>query len=177
MAPKAQIKQAKKDKVEKVTNALKEAKSVVFVDYSGMNVKLQENLRDKLRETGGSVAIVKNTLIKIAAEAAKLPEESLDDTVLSGQTALIMSSSDAVAPIQVLGKFIKTTEFPKIKAGVVEGIFQNADGIIKITKLPSKEVLTAQVVGAIASPMYGLVGTLQGNLNKLVWLLKAKATA
>lgn len=171
MTPKAEIKNEKKQAVDKIADSLKESKSVVFVDYTGMDVQTQEDFRNKLRESGGVVKIAKNTLIKLAGQKAQLPKEALEDTVLSGQTAMIMATGDAVLPIQVLGKFVKETEKPEIKAGVVEGLFQDKDGIIKITKLPSKEELAAQVVGGVAAPMYGLLGTLNANMQKLVYVL------
>ena len=70
---------------------------------------------------------------------------------------------------------IKENELPQIKGGVVEGIFQSKDGILAISKLPSREVLYAQVVGGVSAPMYGIVGTLQANIQKLLFVLQAKA--
>lgn len=171
MAPKATIKQEKKDHVDSLSESLKSAKSVVFVDYAGMGVSLQQNFKSKLREVGGTMLVAKNTLISLAGKKAQLPEEATTYDLLSGQTAMILSGEDAVASIQILGKFAKDNEIPKIKAGVVEGVYQDEAGVLKISKLPSKEQLQANVVGAIAGPMYGLVGTLQGNLQKLVYIL------
>ena len=171
MAPKAEIKQDKKDKVKKLTDTLADAKSVVFVDYTGMDMPMQEGFRGALRETGAKMTIAKNTLIQIAGKKAGLPEESLTDTVLEGQTAIVIATDDAVAPIQALGKFVKANEMPKIKAGVVEGTFADEAGVVKITKLPTKEELSAQVVGAVAAPMYAAVGVLNANLQKLVYIL------
>lgn len=176
MTPKATIKQEKKDYVSLLASRLKDAKSVVFVDYSGMGVKLQQDFKAKLREVGGSMLVAKNTLIKLAGKIAQLPEEATADELLSQQTALVFSGEDAVSSIQVLGKFAKDNEIPKIKAGVVEGVFQDKEGVLKISSLPSRQQLYANVVGAVASPMYGLVGTLQGNLQKLVYVLKVVST-
>lgn len=171
MTPKAEIKQEKKDYVRRLADKLGSAKSVVFVDYSGMSVKLQQDFKAKLREVGGSMVVAKNTLIKLAGKEAAYPEEAVSESLLANQTALIFSGEDAVASIQVLGKFASDNEIPKIKAGVVEGVYVDEAGVLRITKLPSKEQLRANVVGAVASPMYGLVGTLQGNLQKLVYIL------
>src|SRR3989344_1896329 len=154
MTPKAEVKQEKKDYVSSLGDKLKEAKSVVFVDYSGMGVKLQQDFKSKLRDVGGSMVVAKNTLIKLASKSAGLPEE---------------------ASIQILGKFAKDNEIPKIKAGMVEGVYIDQAGVVRIASLPSKEQLYANVVGAISAPMYGLVRTLQGNLQKLVYILKQKS--
>lgn len=171
MAPKAEIKQNKKDLVSSIADKLGDSKSVVFVDYTGMGVKLQQDFKTKLRDIGANMFVAKNTLIKLAGKKADLPEEVTSDTVLSGQTAIITSGEDPVASIQILGKFAKDNEIPKIKAGVVEGVYQDAEAVKRISTLPSKEQLQADVLGAIAAPMYGLVGTLQGNMQKLVYIL------
>jgi large subunit ribosomal protein L10 len=174
MTPKAEIKQEKKDYVSSLSDKLKAAKSVVFVDYSGMGVKLQQEFKAKLREVGGSMVVAKNTLVRLAGKKANFPDEATAENLLSNQTALIFSGGeDAVSSIQVLGKFARDNEIPKIKAGVVEGVYIDEAGVVRISSLPSREQLYANVVGAVASPMYSLVGTLQGNLNKLVWILKA----
>lgn len=174
MTPKADIKQEKKEYVNEIADTLKSATSAVFIDYTGMGVVAQQDLKTRLRESGGKMFVAKNTLIQLAAEKAELPADAITDELLSGQTAVVVGTDDPVAPIQILGKFVKETEMAKMKSGVVEGSFQNADGLLKISKLPGKEELYAKVVGGVAAPMYGLVGTLQGNLNKLVWILKAK---
>lgn len=171
MAPKATIKQNKKDHVDSLSSKLKEAKSVVFVDYAGMGVVLQQDFKAKLREVGGTMLVAKNTMVKLAGKKAEFPSEVTDTELLTQQTAMVFSGDDAVASIQVLGKFAKDNEIPKIKAGVVEGVYQDEAGIVKISKLPSKEQLRANVVGAIASPLYATVGILQANLTKLVYVL------
>lgn len=171
MAPKATIKQEKKDQVDSLSTKLKEAKSVVFVDYAGMGVSLQQDFKSKLREVGGTMLVAKNTLVQLASKKAEFPEEAASKDLLSGQTAMVFSGEDAVASIQILGKFAKDNEIPKIKAGVVEGVYQDEAGIVRISKLPSKEQLQANVVGAIAAPLYGTVGVLQANLQKLVFIL------
>ncbi len=167
----------KKEFVELLTKKLQEAKSVIFVDFAKMDVVAQQNLKSELKKSNGKLLVAKNTLIKIAGKVAKLPEGTLTDQVLSGQTAVLIATDDPVSPIQVLGKFLKTSEFPQPKAGVVEGIFQTKEGIIAISKLPSKNELLAQVVGSIQSPIYGLVSSLNGNFQKLVWIFQEKPQA
>ncbi|MBP7118796.1 50S ribosomal protein L10 [Candidatus Woesebacteria bacterium] len=168
------IKSHKVEIVSSLSKKMGEAKSLVFVEYGGMTMKGQQALKAALKAASADVIVAKNTYLRVAGKAANLPEELLTDSVLSNQTALVWGTEDAVAPIQALGKFMKDSELPKWKAGVVEGVYQDVAGLTKISKLPTKEVLYAQVVGAVAAPMYGIVGTLQGNLQKLVYLLKAK---
>lgn len=172
MTPKATIKPEKKNYVSELAETLKSAKSAVFVDYSGLGVKAQQELKKALREVGGSMFVAKNTLIKLAGNEASLPKEAFTDEFLSGQTAVIISDNDPVAPIQTIGKFIKDNEVMAFKSGVVEGDFQGTEGLEKISKLPGKEELSAKVVGAIAGPMYALVGSLNSPMQKLVYILE-----
>ena len=172
MTTKTEVKQDKKNKVAELTEILKSASSLVFVNYEGMNVSLVEDLRTALNEAGGKMLVAKNTLLKLAGQAAGLPKEAFTNEVLRGQTAVIIGVEDAVSPIQALGKFSKETELPVIKSGIVESLFQNAEGILKISKLPNREDLQAQVVGSIGAPLYGLVGVLSANMQSLVFILE-----
>ena len=163
------------DKVETVkalTKDIKDSSAVVLVDYAGLDVKSQQELKRELKKVDARMLVVKNTLFKIAGKEAGSPEEALTDTVLSGPTAMILTKKDPIAPLQVLDKFMKENELPQFKVGIVENAFQDKDALIKLSKLPGKEVLAAQAVGAVAAPLYGLVGTLQGPMQKLVFILK-----
>jgi large subunit ribosomal protein L10 len=161
--------------VENLTQELKDASSVVLVDHSGLSVKMQQDLKKRLRSVGGAMSVVKNTLFKRAGKEAKVNEKILEEDVLSGPTALIIGQDDPVAPLQVLYKFAKENEIPNLKVGIIEGNFQDKDTLEKIAQLPSKEILTGQAIGAIASPMYGIIGVLQGNIQKLLYIVKSAA--
>lgn len=161
--------------VDSLTQELKDAKSVVLVNYAGLGVKAQQDLKSRLREVGGRMVVVKNTLLKLAGEKAGIEKDTLTDTILSGQTALILALSDPIAPIQVLGKFAKEFETPKFKVGMVDGMFQDEASLSKLSALPGRDALLGQLLGVFMAPSYGLVGTLNGNLQKLVYVLKTKA--
>ncbi len=169
------VKKQNVDTVSTLTASFTDASSVVFVDYTGMDMKSQQGLMKQLKGVGSSMVVAKNTFIKIAAKKANLPEEVATDSVLSGQTALVVATGDPVAPLQILGKFMAESDKPKWKVGVVEGHLQDAAALSRISKLPGKEQLVAQVIGGISAPLYGLVGTLNGNIQKLVWILSQKA--
>lgn len=166
--------------VENLTKELKEAKSVVLINYTGLTVKSQQELKARLKEAGAKMLVVKNTLLKRAAEAVKLDPELLSDDILSGQTAIVIGTEDAVAPIQVLGKFAK--EFtsaagdmvPKFKVGIVEDSFQDNSKLLKISELPGRDALLGQLLGSLMSGLYGLVGTLQSPMQQLLYTLSAK---
>ena len=170
------LKQDKVNLVSDLTPKLKTAKSLVFVNFAGLSVTLQQKLKRELKEVGADMTVIKNNLIKRAGLEAKISEEALSDEVLSGQTALILTEGDSVAPIQVIGKFSKENNVPQFKVGIVDGNFTDKDGLTKISILPTKDVLFSQVVGSLMSPSYGLVGVLQGNLQKLIFILKEVST-
>lgn len=161
--------------VENLTQELLSATCVVLIDYTGLSVKMQQDLKKKLAICGAKILIVKNTLFKLAGKSAKVPEETLSDTVLSGPTAIIISEKDSIAPLQVLAKFAKENEVLNFKVGIIDKSFQDKDSLINLSTLPSREILLGQAVGAVASPLYGLVATLQGNLQKLVYIIREVA--
>jgi len=165
-------KQEKSFFVQNLTEELKSASSVILVDYAGLTVKAQQDLKKLLREVNARMLVVKNTLLKRAGESAKIDSEALTDTVLQGPTALILSEEDPIAPLQILAKFAKEFEIPQLKVGIVEGSFQNKETLTKLSTLPGKDVLIGQAIGAIGAPIHGLIGTLQGNMQKLVYILE-----
>lgn len=168
-------KQEKIDLVKSLGSSLKDASSVVLVNFAGLSVSAQQDLKKQLKAVGADIVVVKNTLIKLAAKDAGIDEKTTADDVLVGQTALVISKDDPIAAIQILGKFIKENEVPQFKVGVVEGSFQDADSLSKLSTLPGKDALLGQVLGSLMSPSYGLVGVLQGNLQKLVYILDQKS--
>lgn len=163
--------------IENLSKELKGAKSVVLVNYAGLSVKAQQELKSRLGQAGARMLVVKNTLLKRAAEDAKLDEKVLTDEILSGQTAIVIGNDDAVSPIQILGKFAK--EFvsaagdptPKFKIGVVEGSLQGEADLARLSTLPGRDVLLGTLLGTLMGANYSLVGTLNGNLQKLVYTL------
>lgn len=168
-------KQDKVTFVENLTQELQEARSIVLVNYSGLGVKAQQDLKSKLSEVGGKLLVVKNTLLKLAGQKAKLDENTLKDEVLSGQTALLLASDDPIAPLQVMGRFAKEHETPKFKVGIIENSFQDSEALAKLSTLPSRDALLGQLLGSLMSNLYGLVGTLQSPMQKLVYVLDTKA--
>jgi large subunit ribosomal protein L10 len=161
--------------VDELTSELKNASSIVLIDYTGISVKSQQELKKRLKAVDASMLVVKNTLLKIAGRKAETSEDALTDSVLSGQTALVVSKADPIAPLQVLYRFAKEFELPQLKVGIVEGKFQDKVALTKLSTLPSKEILLGQTVGTIASPLYGIVGVLNANMQKLVYILSEHA--
>ena len=143
--------------VDEISETIKGAQSLVVVDYRGLTVAEDTQLRKKLREAGGSYKVYKNTLVNRAIAGTEF--ESLKD-VLEGPNAFAVSADDATAPARVLAEFAKTAPNLEIKAGVVEGTFYDADGMKAISSIPSREVLLSKLLGSLQSPITNLARVL-----------------
>lgn len=168
-------KQEKTFFVDNLSQELKDAKSIYLVDYSGLSVSMQQDLKKRLKEADAKMIVVKNTLLKLAGKKAKVTDSVLEDSILTGQTALILALKDPVSPLSTLAKFTKEFEIPKLKVGIVEGSFKDKEELDILSKLPGKDVLLYQTVGVIGSPIYGLLGTLESNFQKLMYILESKS--
>jgi len=140
----------KKPIVEEISAAVKDAQSVVLVDYRGLTVEQDTQLRKQLREAGITYKVYKNTMMNFAFKGTDC-EVLLP--YLEGPSALAISTEDATAPARVLCKFAKTAEALEVKGGIVEGIAYDAKGIIEISKIPSREELLSKLLGSIQSPI------------------------
>ena len=144
--------EAKKAQVAEITEALKGATTGVLVDYRGLTVEEDTKLRNNLREAGVKYFVVKNTLLRLAANQTGLEEL---DSILHGPTALAISE-DAVAPAKVMADFAKENDKLEIKSGFMDGKVLSMDEINQLAKTPSKEVLIAKIMGSLNSPISGL---------------------
>lgn len=140
----------KKPVVEEISENVKDAQSVVLVDYRGLTVEQDTDLRKQLREAGITYKVYKNTMMNFAFKGTDL--EALAP-YLEGPSAVAISISDATAPARVLSKFAKTAPALEIKGGVVEGVCYDAKGMDAIAKIPSREELLSKLLGSIQSPI------------------------
>lgn len=136
--------------VEAISEDIKDAKSAVIVDYRGLTVAEDTELRKELREAGVSYKVFKNTFMTRAFKGTEF--EPLTD-VLEGPNALAVSKDDATAPARVLAKFAKTAPNLEIKAGIVEGAFYDAKGMESIAAVPSREELLSKLLGSLQNPI------------------------
>ena len=143
--------------VEEISATIKDAASVVVVDYRGLTVAEDTQLRKQLREAGVTYKVYKNTLVSRAVEGTDF--ESLRD-VLEGPSAFAVSADDATAPARILAKFAKTAPKLEIKAGVVEGTYYDAEGMKAIASVPSREELLSKLLGSLQSPIANLARVL-----------------
>ncbi|NLL79090.1 MAG: 50S ribosomal protein L10 [Clostridiales bacterium] len=136
--------------VEEISASIKDAQSVVLVDYRGLTVAQDTDLRKQLREAGITYKVYKNTMMNFAFKGTDF--EALAP-YLEGPSAIAISTTDATAPARVLAKFAKDADKLEIKAGVVEGTVYDAAGMAEIAKIPSREELLSKLLGSIQSPI------------------------
>ena len=140
-----------------IADDIKDAQSVVLVDYRGLTVAQDTELRKQLREAGVIYKVCKNTMMKRAFEGTEFA--GLEE-YLEGPSALVVSKDDATAPARIICKFAKTAEALEVKAGVVEGNVYDAAGINELSKVPSREELLSKLLGSLQSPITNLARVL-----------------
>ena len=140
--------------IEEISASIKDAQSVVVVDYRGLTVAEDTQLRKELREAG---VTYKNTMMNFAFKGTDY--ESLAP-VLEGPSAIAISTEDATAPARILAKFAKTAPALEIKAGVVEGTFYDANGMKAVAAVPSRDELLSKLLGSLQSPITNLARVL-----------------
>ena len=144
--------------VQEIAENLKDAQSLVVVDYRGLTVAQDTELRKALREAGVTYKVYKNTLVKRAIAGTAF--ESLSDS-LEGPNAFAISTTDATAPARVLAEFAKKAPKLEIKAGVVEGTFYDENGMKAIADIPSRDVLLGRLFGSMQSPITNMARVLK----------------
>jgi large subunit ribosomal protein L10 len=140
----------KKEVVAEIVEKLQNSKSTILTDYRGLTVAEMNELRKQLREAGVEYKVLKNTMVRRAAEEVNYSE--LDEHLV-GPTAIAFSPEDAVAPAKVLHKFAKDHKALEIKAGVVEGNVVSLDQIKELADLPSREGLLSMLLSVLQAPM------------------------
>ncbi|MCH5281896.1 MAG: 50S ribosomal protein L10 [Lachnospiraceae bacterium] len=136
--------------VEEISGYLKDAQSVVLVNYRGLTVEQDTQLRRAMREAGIVYKVYKNTMMNFAFKGTDY--EPLMP-YLEGPSAVAISKDDATAPARILGKYAKDMEALEIKGGVVEGVAYDAKGISAIASIPSREELLSKLLGSLQSPI------------------------
>ncbi len=152
--PNIKVLENKKAIVDALSEKLQNASSAVFVDYKGITVAQDTELRNKFREAGVEYTVVKNTLTRFAAN--KIGYNQFDE-VLNGTTSLATTTGDPIAPARIICEFAKKNKnVLKIKGGLVEGSVMTVDQLKGFGELPSKDALIAQVLGTFLAPISSL---------------------
>lgn len=172
------ISKAKKNElVAEVAESLATSKLTVFAKYDGLSVADIQKLRRQARESGVTIKVVKNRLVRVAMSQNDTYKNT-DTALLTGQLLYAMSNEDEVAPAKVLDEFAKTNPVLQfVGAFGMEGELIDAEGVKALAGLPSKNELIGQVINTLLSPVNDVTNALSGNLHALLDGVESKATA
>jgi large subunit ribosomal protein L10 len=163
-------KQSKQDLVAELAQQLKGTKAAFLADYRGLNVEKATELRRKLRAAGAEYRVIKNTLLRLAAQGT---QAACLDPELKGPTAVTLVTSDPVAPAKALVEFAKANQAFELKAGMLDGKLLSAADVRALAELPSREVLLGRLLGTLNAPTSNFVGVLAAVPRSMVQVLSA----
>ncbi len=167
----AKSREQKQADVTALTEAFSASKIAVMTDYRGLNVPAINELRNKLRDAEVSYKVTKNTLVKVAIKNTNLKDT--DASIFNGPMAIAFGQDEAQT-CKIIADFAKENENLEIIGGLDDtGKVLSREDVMTLAKLPSREVLTAQVVGTIAAPLSGFVRVLNGNITQFLYALNA----
>lgn len=155
--------------VAEVKEKVDRAKAMVFTDYTGLTHQQLETLKKEIKKADAEFVVAKNTLVKLAlGDKASGQEDKFEKP-----TGTMFLYGDVVTPLKALAKMVKEMEKPSIKFGLFDGKVMTDKEVLKLSTLPSREVLLAQLAGMLKSPISGLHRAMNWNLQKLVMTLAA----
>ena len=161
--PSEKVLELKKQQVAALKERLDGSIAGVVVDYKGISVEDDTKLRKELREAGVEYTVVKNTLLRLAIANTELAGL---ETVLDGTTAIATSADDYVAAARILSKFADTHKGFEIKNGFIDKEVIGIEKISGLAKLPSREILLANVLGAFQAPISAFARAIQAIVDK-----------
>lgn len=165
---------AKATVIQEMTDKLNRARSAVLIKTEGLTVAETQDLRRKLRAKGIELYVVKNTLLRIASQAAEYKDIS---SVLSGQTAIALGFDDEVGAAKAISEYLRTAKTAKpveVKAGILEKAPITARQVEDLAKTPPRDELRGQVVGVLMGPLNQTYGVLSAPLRDIVNVLEAR---
>jgi len=154
--------------VAEIQEKLQQSTLVVFTDYRGLNVEEINDLRNRLRQPGLEIKVLKNTMMGFALDNLGLGAMRTD---IIGPNAVMFSAGDPVEPSRILNEFAKTHKKFEVKVGILEGKPISADNVRDLAELPSREVLVATVLGTMQAPITSFVRVLNANITGLAQVL------
>jgi large subunit ribosomal protein L10 len=164
----AKTKEQKKEDVKKLAEDIDKQKSMIFIAYEGLKAADMFALRKILKEAGCKIMVVKKTILAIVLKEKKI---DFDAKGLTGQIGLVLGFEDEISPAKLSYNFSKENENLKLLGGYFENKIIDAQEVMSLAQIPSKQELLAKVVGSIFSPVSGFVNVLQGNIRSLVYIL------
>lgn len=156
--------QRKEQVVAEIREQLEKSKSVILVDYSGLNVEQATKLRKSFREAGLDYKVYKNKLVELAAKGTAYEALTPD---LNGPNAFAFGYEDVVAPAKIIKDYMKEFKKLELRSGVVEGKYYTPEQVAELANMPAKEVLIARFLGSIKSPVSNFAYMLKNLSEKL----------
>ncbi len=163
------MREEKKYLVAELRKAIEGAGYLILTDYQGLTVSQVGELRGKLGEASASLQVVKNRLLKLAAEEAGLGFNG----DLTGPTAIVVGDGDVTEVARVLRDYAKEAELPRFKFGFIEGQKVAASELQALAEMPPRPVLLAQLLGVLQAPARNLAGVLYAKTASIAYVLKA----
>ncbi len=163
-------KERKNELIDQYQEWISRSKAIILVEYIGMSMKNLDEVRGKLRETGGEFHIVKNTLGQLAFQQAGLP---LPENFFTGSTAVGFAFEDAPSVAKTLAEFVKSSQIMNIKGGYLDKRPIDAAAVTALADLPPLPVMRAQLLGTILAPAGKLVRTLAEPGRQIAAVIKA----
>lgn len=151
--PNSKVLAKKQSEVEVYKEKFEKSKLVILADYRGINVSDVTKIRSDLRKSNTEYKVAKNSILQFAAKSANLEELT---SLLEGPTAIAFSYEDYVEPAKVIYDYAKTSEFYKIKGGVMDGKIISVEEIERLAKLPSREMLLTQLATVLLANIRNL---------------------
>ncbi|PIZ86824.1 MAG: 50S ribosomal protein L10 [Candidatus Nealsonbacteria bacterium CG_4_10_14_0_2_um_filter_40_15] len=161
-------KEEKKKILEELKEKISKQKVTIFVDFTGLKMKDIFDLRKKLKMVDSQLKVTKKTLAQIAFNKSGLKTEIKK---LKGEIAFVFGLKDEISPAKIIFQFSQINPNLKILGGFLENKFVEAEKIVELAKLPTREELLGKLVGSISAPVSNLINVLQGNLRNLVSIL------
>lgn len=162
----------KQEVVAEIKGRFSDSEAVLLIDYRGLTVKQLSTLRANIRETGGEMTIYKNSLTEIAMRELALPSM---ESLLEGPSAFVFVAGDPVATAKALATFAKENKALELKGGLVANRVIDEQGLVALSKLPSREELIAQLLGTMQNPLRGIATVCAGPMRGLATALDAIA--
>lgn len=165
-------KEKKRQIVTEYMDKLSGSQAIILADYRGLTVAEVTELRRRLREVNGGFQVVKNTLFKRALEQANIP---VPNDLLAGPVAAGYCLGEVPPVAKALVDFAKEVEDLKLTGAILGTQFLDAAGVQALADLPPRDVLLAQMLGAVQGPLSSLVGLVTAPLRELVQVLQARS--
>ncbi len=158
--------------IERYMDLLRNSHGVILADYRGLTVKEMQELRRRVKEAGGHVQVVKNTLLRIALERLEQPVPA---DMLVGPTVAGFGLQDVPPVAKAFVEYAKEAENLRLKGGLLDSRIISVEEVETLAKLPPMEELRAQLVAAIQAPLVNLLGVIQAPLREIVQVLQARS--